>query len=228
MTTSTTSDSSASTPLLDLQALVVAVRRRRRLWCSLALLGFVLGAAFAVLRPPPPTAATKVLVAHQEDQPNDTGTLIRTDVELLKTTRIASKALQALKSPEKPEDFMQDYRGTGITNNLMRIDVTADTEEKAVARAKALADAFAAIEQSAEVDVAAAEDGSRVGLNGAGGVAGGVASTHLHASHRARRGDDPLTARQGTDPGQRYGDRSFVRGPTPAGARSPASSGRTG
>lgn len=144
MTTSTTSESSASTPLLDLQALVVAVRRRRRLWCSLAVLGLFLGAAFAVLRPPPPSAATKVLVAHQEDQPNDTGTLIRTDVELLKTTRIASRALQSLKSPEKPEDFMQDYRGTGLTNNLMQIDVTADTEEKAVARAEALAEAFVA------------------------------------------------------------------------------------
>lgn len=144
MTTNTTAESSTSTPLLDLQALVVSVRRRRRLWCSLALLGLLVGAALAVLRPPPPTAATKVLVAHQEDQPNDTGTLIRTDVELLKTTRIASKALQSLKSPDKPEDFMQDYRGTGLTNNLMRIDVTADSEAKAVARAKALADAFVA------------------------------------------------------------------------------------
>ena len=94
MTTSTTSESSAAAPLLDLQALVVAVRRRRRLWCSMALLGLLVGAAVAVLLPPPPTAVTKVLVAHQEDQPNDPGTLIRTDVALLQTTRIADKALR--------------------------------------------------------------------------------------------------------------------------------------
>ncbi|WP_030677469.1 Wzz/FepE/Etk N-terminal domain-containing protein [Streptomyces sp. NRRL B-1347] len=144
MTTSTTSESSTTTPLLDLQALVVAVRRRRRLWCSLALIGLLAGAAVAVLRPPPPAAVTKVLVAHQEDQPNDTGTLIRTDVELLGTTRIAAKALQSLKSPQKPEDFMQDYRGTGLTNNLLQIDVSADSEAAAVARARALADAFVA------------------------------------------------------------------------------------
>ena len=111
MTTSTTSESSAAAPLLDLQALVVAVRRRRRLWCSMALLGLLVGAAVAVLLPPPPTAVTKVLVAHQEDQPNDPGTLIRTDVALLQTTRIAGKALQSLKSPEKPEDFMRGLRG---------------------------------------------------------------------------------------------------------------------
>ncbi|MDX2530895.1 Wzz/FepE/Etk N-terminal domain-containing protein [Streptomyces europaeiscabiei] len=144
MTTSTTSESSATAPLLDLQALVVSVRRRRSLWCSMALLGLLGGTAVAVLLPPPPTAVTKVLVAHQEDQPNDPGTLIRTDVALLHTTRIADEALRSLKSPEKPEDFMQDYEGIGLTNNLLQIDVTADSDAEAVARAEALADAFVA------------------------------------------------------------------------------------
>ncbi|MDC7341051.1 Wzz/FepE/Etk N-terminal domain-containing protein [Streptomyces lydicus] len=144
MTTSKTSESSASVPLLDLQALVVAVRRRRRLWGSMALLGLLVGMAVAVLLPPPPSAVTKVLVAHAEDQPNDTGTLIRTDVEVLGTTRIAGKALQSLKSSENPADFLRDYRGTGLTNNLLQIDVTGDSDAEAVARAKALADAFIA------------------------------------------------------------------------------------
>ncbi|MGW3243573.1 Wzz/FepE/Etk N-terminal domain-containing protein [Streptomyces sp. NPDC001070] len=144
MTTSTTSESSAAAPLLDLQALVVAVRRRRRLWCSVALLGLLVGAAVAVLLPPPPTAVTTVLVAHQADQPNDPGTLIRTDAALLETTQIADEALRTLKSPEDPEDFMRDYRGIGLTNNLLQINVTGDSDAEAVARAKALADAFVA------------------------------------------------------------------------------------
>lgn len=144
MTTSTTSEPSTTAPLLDLQALVVAVRRRRRLWSSVALLGMLIGVAVAVLLPPPPSAVTKVLIAHQEDQPNDTGTLIRTDVALLGTTRIAATALKSLKSPQDPEEFMQEYRGTGLTNNLLQIDVTGDSDAHAVARAKALADAFVA------------------------------------------------------------------------------------
>ncbi|QKV96142.1 polysaccharide biosynthesis protein [Streptomyces sp. NA02950] len=144
MTTGRTSEASAAAPLLDLQALVVAVRRRRRLWCSLALLGLLVGVAAAVLLPSPPTAVTKVLVTHQEDQPNDPGTLIRTDVALLHTTRIADKALRSLDSPETPEDFMQDYRAIGLTNNLLQINVTADSDAEAVTRAKALADAFVA------------------------------------------------------------------------------------
>ncbi|WP_037672813.1 Wzz/FepE/Etk N-terminal domain-containing protein [Streptomyces griseus] len=144
MTTSTTPESSAAAPLLDLQALVAAVRRRRRLWCSLALLGLLAGAAVAFLLPQPPTAVTKVLVAHEEDQPNDPGTLIRTDVALLQTTRIADKALKALKSQENSEDFMKDYSGTGLTNNVLQITVTGAGDAEAVARAKALADAFVA------------------------------------------------------------------------------------
>ncbi|MFF2809520.1 Wzz/FepE/Etk N-terminal domain-containing protein [Streptomyces sp. NPDC058000] len=157
MTTSATSESSASAPLLDVQALVVAVRRRRRLWCSMALLGLLVGTAVAVLLPTPPTAVTKVLVAHQEDQPNDPGTLIRTDVALLGTTQIADKALQSLKSPEKPADFMRDYRGTGLTNNLLQIDVTGGSDAEAVARAKALADAFVADHVRRMWDAAKAE-----------------------------------------------------------------------
>ncbi|MFB9351738.1 Wzz/FepE/Etk N-terminal domain-containing protein, partial [Streptomyces heliomycini] len=144
MTTRTTTEPPAAAPLLDLQALVVAVRRRRRLWCSAALLGLLLGAAVAVLLPPPPTAVTKVLVAHQQDQPNDPGTLIRTDAALLHTTRIAGAALRSLGSPEEPEDFMADYEGTGLTNNLLQITATGDSDAQAAARAGALADAFVA------------------------------------------------------------------------------------
>jgi capsular polysaccharide biosynthesis protein len=160
VTTRNAADPPASAPLLDLQALVVAVRRRRRLWSSLALLGLLVGAAVAILLPPPPTAVTKVLVAHQQDQPNDTGTLIRTDVEVLGTTRIAGKALDTLGSREDPADFMRDYRATGLTNNLLQIEVTGGSDAEAVARAKALADAFVAdhvrrMRESAKAEAAA-------------------------------------------------------------------------
>ncbi|MFD5749577.1 Wzz/FepE/Etk N-terminal domain-containing protein [Streptomyces sp. NPDC127033] len=144
MTARTTPEQPAAAPLLDLQSLVVAVRRRRRLWCSLALLGLLAGAAVAVLMPQPPTAVTTVLVLHQEDQPNDPGTLIRTDAALLQTTLIAGQALRSLGSPEKPEDFMAEYGGVGLTNNLLRITVTGDSDAAAVARAGALAEAFVA------------------------------------------------------------------------------------
>ncbi|MET8096403.1 Wzz/FepE/Etk N-terminal domain-containing protein [Streptomyces sp. NPDC005236] len=157
MTTSTSPESSAAAPLVDLQALVVAVRRRRRFWLSAGLLGMIVGAALAILMPAPPTAVTKVLVAHQEDQPNDPGTLIRTDVALLQTTRIADAALKSLHAPDRPEDFMKDYSGVGLTNNLLQITVTGDSDADAKARAKALADAFVTDHVKRIQDAASAE-----------------------------------------------------------------------
>lgn len=142
--TARTEEEPAAAPLIDLQTLLAAVRRRRRLWSSLALFGLLAGAVLAFVLVPPPTATTKVLVAHQEDQPNDPGTLIRTDVALLRTTRIAGEALRSLDSGERPEDFMEEYEGLGLTNNLLEITVSGDSEAEAVARAGALADAFVA------------------------------------------------------------------------------------
>ncbi|GGR62800.1 Wzz/FepE/Etk N-terminal domain-containing protein [Streptomyces roseolus] len=144
MTTHAEEEPAAAAPLIDLQTLLAAVRGRRRLWSSLALFGLLAGAVLACVLVPPPTATVKVLVAHQEDQPNDPGTLIRTDVALLHTTRIAGEALRSLGSPVRPEEFMEEYEGLGLTNNLMGITVSGGSEAEAVARAGALADAFVA------------------------------------------------------------------------------------
>lgn len=131
-------------PLLDLQRVLLAIRRKRRLWTATALVGLIVGGLLAFLVPTPPSAVTSVLVLHAEDQPNDSGTLIKTDVAILQTTMIAGAALNALHSSEAPEEFLKDYTGTGLTNNVMQIKVQASTSDEAVAKAKALADAFIA------------------------------------------------------------------------------------
>ncbi|MFF4592639.1 Wzz/FepE/Etk N-terminal domain-containing protein [Amycolatopsis sp. CA-161197] len=139
-----TGSQNSSPPLIDFQRLVVAVRRHRRLWVTFALLGLVLGGAVAVLLPAPPTAVTKIIVIHPDDSPTDSGTLMRTDVAVLETAKIASAALQKVHSTETTEDFLKDYTGLGLTNNVMQVTVTAKTKDDAVAKAKALADAFIA------------------------------------------------------------------------------------
>jgi capsular polysaccharide biosynthesis protein len=131
-------------PLVDLQRLFVAIRRRKRLWLAAGLLGLIAGAAVGIVLPAPPTAVTKVIVVHQDDSPTDSGTLMRTDVAVLSTTRIAEGALKKLGSTESPEEFMKNYAGLGLTNNVMQITVKAKSGEEAVAQAKALADTFIA------------------------------------------------------------------------------------
>jgi capsular polysaccharide biosynthesis protein len=140
----TTTSETPAAPLVDLQRLFVTIRRRKRLWLATALLGLIAGALVAILLPAPPTAVAKVIVVHQDDSPTDSGTLMRTDVAVLSTTQIAEGALKALNSTESPEEFMKNYAGLPVTNNVMQITVKAKSDGEAVAQAKALADTFIA------------------------------------------------------------------------------------
>src|SRR6266498_20355 len=130
--------------LLDFARLWVAIRRGRRLWFTFALVGLLGGGALTILMPPAPTAVVRILVVHEEDGPADGGSLIRTDVALMTTSRIAGKALKKLKSHEVPEDFLKEYAVVGLTNNILEVTVKGTTGAEAAKRAKALAEAFIA------------------------------------------------------------------------------------
>ncbi|WP_340684832.1 Wzz/FepE/Etk N-terminal domain-containing protein [Amycolatopsis coloradensis] len=138
----TSAEKPKSEPLIDLQRLVVSVRRRRRLWVATALLGLIAGGLVAMLLPPPPTAVAQILVIHPDDSPTDSGTLMRTDVAVLQTTKIATEALKKLNSTQAPEEFLKDYEGLGLTNNVLQLTVKGKTEDEALARAQAISDAF--------------------------------------------------------------------------------------
>lgn len=140
----TTTSETPAAPLVDLQRLFVTIRRRKRLWLATALLGLIAGALVAILLPAPPTAVAKVIVVHQDDSPTDSGTLMRTDVAVLSTTQIAEGALKKLNSTESSEEFMKNYSGLPVTNNVMQITVKAKSDGEAVAQAQALADTFIA------------------------------------------------------------------------------------
>ncbi|MGH3876907.1 MAG: Wzz/FepE/Etk N-terminal domain-containing protein [Actinophytocola sp.] len=131
-------------PLLDLSRVVLAIRRRRRLWVCMALIGLLSGLSVAFLLPTPPTAVTRIYVVHEDDQPSDTGNLARTDVTLMTTTKIAGAALEEVGSNQRPEDFLKEYTVTPLTNNVIEVAVEAKTNAEAVRRAQALADAFIA------------------------------------------------------------------------------------
>ncbi|HEY0450373.1 Wzz/FepE/Etk N-terminal domain-containing protein [Actinophytocola sp.] len=140
--TTTVPRSASAEPLLDITRIMVAVRRKRRVWLSFGLLGLIAGGLVAVFLPPAPTAVTQLMVVHENDQPSDSGTLMRTDVAVLHTTRIAGEALKKLGVHESAENFLKSYEGTGLTNNMMEIQVKGTSTQDAVKRAQALADAF--------------------------------------------------------------------------------------
>lgn len=140
----TTAPEPTAEPLLDLPRLLVAIRRKRRMWLSLAVLGLIAGGMVALFLPPAPSAVTELLVVHENDSASDSGNLMLTDVTVLHTTKIAGDALKRIGSNESPEDFLKNYEGSGLTSNMMKIEVSGKTQNDAVRRAKALADAFIA------------------------------------------------------------------------------------
>jgi capsular polysaccharide biosynthesis protein len=149
--------------LLDFARLWVAIRRGRRLWLTFAMLGFLAGGALTIVMPPQPTAVTSILVVHEGDGPSDGGSLIRTDVTLMTSTRIATAALDKLGLDERPEDFLKEYEVVGLTNNIIQVSVKAPTGAEAARRAKALAEAFIAdhvgrIQQAADAEAKAITD----------------------------------------------------------------------
>lgn len=131
-------------PLLDLERLAAGIRWRRRTWTSFALLGLLVGVLLTVLSPPHPTAVTRVLVVHPDDQHGDGKTLMETDVALCQTSEVAGPALQAMKVNERPGDFLATYQCTGVTPNVLEITVAGTSAGDAVRSAQAVADAFIA------------------------------------------------------------------------------------
>lgn len=155
--------SAGAAPLLDLPRLLVTIRRGKRRIAAFALLGLLVGVLVTVLVPPKPTAVTRLLIVHEDDQPSDVGTLIRTDVALLETTRIAEAALDELGVSEPPKDFLTDYQAVGLTSNVLELTVTGDSDADAVARAKALGEVFIAdhvrrVQAAADAEAAALLD----------------------------------------------------------------------
>ncbi|WP_181771864.1 Wzz/FepE/Etk N-terminal domain-containing protein [Amycolatopsis pittospori] len=153
----TTAEKEKTEPLIDLQRLVVSVRRRRRLWLATALAGLIVGGLVATFLPSPPTAVAKILVVHADDSPSDSGTLMETDVAVVQTTKIAADALKKLNSTQAPEEFLKDYTALGVTNNVLELTVKGKDGADAIARAQAISDAFIA-EYVARTQAAAAAE----------------------------------------------------------------------
>lgn len=131
-------------PLLDLERLVAGIRWRRRIWTSLALLGLFAGVLLTFLRPPIPTAVTRVLVVHADDQQADRTTLMATDVALCQTSEVARAALKQINVHERPGNFLATYHCVGVTGNILEITVSGTSDGDAMRRAQALADVFIA------------------------------------------------------------------------------------
>ena len=126
--------------LVNIGFIGAALRRSKRMWLSLGLVGLLLGIALSVLRPAAPQASTTLLLTvGPEGQP---GTAILTDQAMAGSRGVAAAAIRKLGLHETADDLLGSYKAVALTDRILRITVSASTDAQAVVRADAIAAAF--------------------------------------------------------------------------------------
>ena len=130
------------TDLVTLGFIRAAVRRSKRLWAGLALLGLLLGMAFWLTRPPTPEASTTLLLTVGPE--GQTGTAILNDQAMAQSRGVAGIALRKLGLRQSIDSLLATYKTAVVTDRVLRITVDAPSSSQAISRANAIASAFLA------------------------------------------------------------------------------------
>lgn len=129
-----------ATGLASLGFIGAAVRRSRRLWCVLAIVGFLCGVAYYVMSPASYEATATILLTHNPDEnPIDA---MQTDLDLAHSGAVAGQALRKLGLNESSSSFLATYTVINPTDRVMQLTVSAPSSSAAVLRANTLATQF--------------------------------------------------------------------------------------
>jgi capsular polysaccharide biosynthesis protein len=127
---------------VNLHFILDAVKRRRRWVIGAAIVGLVVGLLLSVASAAKPQAETKVLLTFPSA--SDPTRAMLTETQLLETDAVARRVVNALHLRESPAAFAASYRGTGLSDNVLSISVSAPSSAEAVRRANALAHEYLA------------------------------------------------------------------------------------
>ena len=110
-------------PIVSVRSLKHALRRRRRLWLTMAFVGLVFGAALHMVLPSKVTAVSKLYLV--ESVSGDPTSGITNDLSLLQTRKVAETAMGRL--PLGPNHALISYKGSSQGSSILSISVTAPT-----------------------------------------------------------------------------------------------------
>ena len=117
-----------------------ALRRSAWLWCLLAVVGLLIGAALYKEFPPAYQASTSVLIT---DNPNQDPTIaIQNDISLAESRTVAQRVVQQLGLTQTVSSFLAAYTVSVVTDQALLITVDAPSSNGAVSRATAIATQF--------------------------------------------------------------------------------------
>ena len=129
-----------ATGLASLTFIGAAVRRSRRLWCALAIAGFLCGVGYYAMSPPSYQATATILLTHNpSENPIDA---MQTDMDLAHSGAVAGQALRKMGLNESVSSFLATYAVINPTDRIMQLTVSAPSSSAAVLRANTLATQF--------------------------------------------------------------------------------------
>lgn len=117
-----------------------ALRRRAWLWCTMTVLGLVIGLGLLAEHPPGYQASASVLLGYGPYQ--SVTDMSVTDLSLAQSRSVAEGTLQRLGLQEGLASFQSSYTVTPVSERVLLITLTAPSSNTAVVRANALAAEF--------------------------------------------------------------------------------------
>jgi capsular polysaccharide biosynthesis protein len=117
-----------------------ALRRRAWLWCSLAVLGVLIGSAVYVKFPPSYQASTTLLLANNPAE--DPANAMMTNAALAQSSTVAAQVVHQLGLSQSVASLQAATTVTAVTDEVLTITVSAPSNNAAVTRTSALVTAF--------------------------------------------------------------------------------------
>ncbi len=143
----TIEEDSSTGGLISLAFVMSAVKRRKQVWCALAVLGLVIGAGLYVSKPTLNQASTTILL---NDGPNsqDPSAEILTDAALAQSTAVGAAVIHKLGLPGSVSTFLGSYAVSTDGDSVLGVTTSAPTSAEAVQEASAIAEEFLALRVS--------------------------------------------------------------------------------
>lgn len=135
-----------SPALVTMHFLLTALRRRWRVWVGLGCVGMFLGLGWALSSPPNTVGTVTLILAHEPSA--DPQQAVSTDVSLLRTRTLAAEVIEQLGLKVTPDEFQDSVVSVSASPDVLVLEVTGPDDRAAVARARALADAYLAFRAS--------------------------------------------------------------------------------
>ena len=138
----------APTPLVtgrmvSLRFLTGALRRRRRLWLGLALLGLIIGVGYHVAVPPQYSASSTVYLAYAPG--SDAAVESANDLAMVKTAAVGEAAVKALgEKGLTSTKLLGKAPAVIVSDNILTLTTSGSTAHEAVRRVNALTTAYLA------------------------------------------------------------------------------------